>query len=340
MPELHLSLSFRFLILLAAGICFIAVAVVCYRITVPPISPMKRIVFIALRSLGLFSLFLLIGEPLLSLVTHSSEKPLTAVFFDNSQSMALKDKAGQRDEVLKSILHSSVWQQIGKVGRTEYFLFDGNVRHLSNAPAEDSITLQGEATDITKALQSVRQAFVSSNLQAVILITDGNSTVGMNPLYEAEELNVPVFTIGVGDTSEQKDILIRKVLTNEITSVGTKVPVNVMVHSAGFGGERVQVTLRDQATVLDEKSVVLESGTHEYLVPLSFIPDKEGTHKFIVEVSQLSAELTLQNNRMSFFTKVLKSKQRVILLAGSPSQDVAFIRGAFMREKNIVKLPL
>jgi hypothetical protein len=334
MPELQLSFSFRVIFLLLAALCSIGIAMIVYRVTVPPVSSIKRIVLISLRSLGLFFLFLLIGEPLLSLITHTVDQPIIAVFVDNSQSMAIKDKAGRRDETLKSILRSSIWQQIGKDGKVDYSLFDGKVRNLSTI-AEDSLTLNGEATDIAEALKSIKRTSASSNLQAVVLITDGNSTVGMNPLYEAEELGVPVFTIGVGDTSEQKDILIRKVLTNEITYVGTKVPVNVMVHSAGFGGERIQVSLREGATIIDEKSLVLEPGTRDYLVPLSFIPEKEGMQKFEAEISQLPGELALQNNRMSFFTKVLKSKLHVTLIAGSPSQDVACIQNMFTNDKNI-----
>ncbi len=246
--------------------------------TVPPVSSIKRIVLISLRSLVLFLLFLLIGEPLLSLITHSVDQPVIAVFVDNSQSMAIKDKTERRDEKLKSILKSAVWQQIGKDGKVDYSLFDGEVRSLK-AITEDSLTLRGEATDIAKVFKSIKRTYAASNLQAVALITDGNSTVGMNPLYEAEELGIPVFTIGVGDTSEQKDILIRKVLANEITYVGTKVPVNAMVRSTGFSGERIQVSLREDSRLIDEKTLVLESGTRDYLVSLSFVPEKEGTRE-------------------------------------------------------------
>jgi hypothetical protein len=334
MPELHFSLSFRVVFLLLAGMCSVMMAIVVYHVTVPPVSSAKRIILISLRCLGLFFLFLLIGEPLLSLITHSVDQPVVAVLVDNSQSMAIKDKAGRRDETLKSILRSSVWQQIGKDGKVDYSLFDGKVRN-SSAIVEDSLTLNGEATDITGALKSIKRTSASSNLQAVVFITDGNSTIGMNPLYEAEELGVPVFTIGVGDTSEQKDILIRKVLTNEITYVGTKVPVNTIVHSAGFAGERIQVSLCQGTTIIDEKLLVLEPGARDYLVPLSFIPEKEGTQKFEATISQLPGELARQNNRMSFFTKVLKSKLHVTLIAGSPSQDVACIQNMLTNDKNI-----
>jgi len=334
MPELHFSLSFRFVFLLLAGMCSVAMAMAVYHVTVPPISSAKRFVLISFRSLGLFFLFFLMGEPLLSLITYSVDQPVVEVMVDNSQSMAIKDKVIQRDEMLKSILRSSVWQQIGKDAKVDYSLFDEKVRHLS-AIVEDSLTLNGEATDIAEALKSIKRTSASSNLQAAILITDGNATVGINPLVEAEELGVPVFTIGVGDTDEQKDILIRKVLTNEIAYIGAKVPVNVIVHSTGFGGECGQVSLLDGATILDKKTLVLEPGTRDYIIPLSFIPEKEGTQKFEAEISRLPGELTLQNNRMSFFTKVLKSKLHVTLIAGSPSQDAACIQNMLTNDRNV-----
>ena len=334
MPDIHLSISYRIVFVIFVSLCSVAAAMFAYRITVPPISSAKRYVLIFLRSLGLFLIFFLIGEPLLSLITHSVDQPVATVLVDNSQSMAIHDRTGKRDEQLKSILSSNIWRDIGKDGRLAYSLFDAKIKNIA-AINNDSLTLKGEATDIAATLKLLKQTSASSNLQAVVLVTDGNSTVGMNPLYEAEELGVPIFTIGVGDTSEQKDILIRKVLTNDITYAGTKVPVNVSVHSTGFGGERVQVSLHDGAVTLDEKSLMLEHGTQDYLVPLSFVTDKEGTRKFTAEISQLPGELALQNNRISFFTKVLKSKMRVAFIAGAPGEDAAFIRSALTNDKNI-----
>jgi hypothetical protein len=334
MPELHFSLSFRFLLLLAAGLCSFAGAWFVYRTTIPPVSSTKRSILIILRGCGLLFVFLVLGEPLLSLITHTIDPPATIVLVDNSLSMKIKDRTGQRDETLKSILHSPIWHQIGAEGKLDYALFDGKVRTVHNL-TEDSLTLHGEMTDIAHALHSIKQTSASSNLQAVVLITDGNSTTGMNPIYDAEDLDVPVFTIGIGDTSDQKDFLIRKVLTNEITYIGTKVPVNVIMHSSGFSGERVVVSLRSGTTVLDEKSLILESGSRDYLIPLTLVPENEGIQKFTVETSHLPGELVEQNNRMSFFIKVLKSKMHLILIAGSPNQDVACIRNVLTNDKNI-----
>jgi hypothetical protein len=195
--------------------------------------------------------------------------------------------------------------------------------------------LDGDITDIASAMKSVKDKESPQNVQAVLLVSDGNSTVDSNPLYEAEELGIPLFVVGVGDTSELKDVLIRKTLTNDFTYVGNTVPVTVTIRSSGFEGQRVELLLRDGSTVLDRKMVTLEKGVRDYEIPLSFVPAKEGLQKFTVELSPLPDELTEKNNRSSFFTKVLKSKMRVALIAGGPGEDVAFIRRALEGDKNI-----
>jgi hypothetical protein len=320
MPDLHFSISFRVILLLLVAVCSVLIAIFVYRYTVPPISQKIKSVLISLRSVGMFLLFLLLGEPLLLLITHSVDQPIAAVLVDDSKSMAIHDKSGHRSELLKSVLKSDIWRKIDKHGKVLFLRFDSKVRDITGTIA-DSLTQRGDATDIAEAFKSIKQKFTTANLQSVVLVSDGNPTVGMNPLYEAEDLGVPVFTVGVGDTSEQKDLLIRKVISNEIVYAGTKVPINVTLHSAGFGRERVRVSLHDGAVALDEKYVMLEQGARNYIVPFSFIPDKEGLQKYNVEVPALSGELTAQNNRMSFFVKVLKSKMKVALVAGAPSQD-------------------
>ena len=334
MPDFHLSLSYHFVLFGAAVLAAFVLAWFVYRITVPPVSGTLRWLLTALRTLALVLLFLFIGEPLLSLLSNSTHPPVTLLLLDNSRSMTMKDKSGERDVILRNLLSSGGLGDLSSIGDTRYALFSSKTQILESFSA-DSLTLTGEGTDIATALQEAKKLSVSANIQAVVLVTDGNITAGNSPTYEAEELGLPVFTIGIGDTSEQRDLLIRKVLTNSISYVGNTVPVQVTVKSSGFGGERVEVILRDAETVLDRKIITLQSGTREYLVPLSMTLQSEGTHKLTVDVSRLNDELTYENNRHSFFTKILKSKMRVVLLAGGPSPDVAFVRRALEIDPNV-----
>ncbi len=334
MPDLHLSLSFHTAILLGAAVLAVLFAWFIYRTTVPPVSRPLRLVLGTARGCALFLVVLLIAEPMLSFLNKTVNQPTTVVLIDNSRSMSIKDRTGERSALLTSALQSEQVRGLSSVGSLRYATFGTQTRFLESL-SPDSLTFTGDGTDIAAALKRVKEASSTANIQAIILMTDGNVTVGSSPTYEAEEMGIPVFTVGIGDTSEQRDVLVRKVIANAITYAGNKVPVNVTLKSVGYNGERAEVTVRDEAGVLDRRVVTLASGTREYIVPLSMVPQKEGRQKFTVEVSRLNDELTYANNRSSFFTNVLKSKMRVLLLAGAPSADVSFVRRALEADQNI-----
>ncbi len=334
MPDFHFAFTLQAALLFVALPAAVAVAAWSYRYIIPPISASLKAVLVVLRSLALTLLFLLLGEPLLTLVTHSVEEPSVAVLIDNSKSMAIKDRRGDRKETLRRVLQSTAFSRLGSVGSRTNILFNRLSRTLVSF-SPDSLTLNGDGTDIGAALKQLREDAATGNIQAVVVLSDGEYTVGTNPVYEADALGLPVFTIGIGDSTEQKDVQVRRVLANDITYVGNKVPVNATLKSTGFDGERVEVTLGQSGTVLDRAVITLGSGTREYPVSLSFTPAKEGMQKFTVAVSKLAGELTDENNSLNFYTRVLKSKMKVLLVAGAPGQDVAFIRRALEGDKNV-----
>lgn len=334
MPDFHLTLSYHVIIVLLAAGAAGGLAVLAYRYTIPPVSLFLRTCFMLIRGTGLFLLFFMICEPLLSLVYHRSEKPVLAALIDQSRSMTITDKTGDRAANMFRALESPGLNKVGESGELLFGLFDTKL-HLLQSFARDSVAFKGDGTDIGGALNKLRTLTTARNLQGVLLISDGNATSGSSPLFEAEEMGLPVFTIGIGDTSESRDVLVQKILANSITYVGNKVPVNATLKSSGAVNERVEVSLLDGGKTLDHKTILLEPGTREYDVPLSFVPDADGMKKISVDVSHLPGETSYQNNQSSFYVKVLKSKMRVLLIAGSPSADVAAARRALQDDNNI-----
>jgi hypothetical protein len=334
MPDFHIATSVNTVVLVLVAIGATAFAYVTYRITLPPVSRLLRMILTGLRAASLFVLFLFLGEPLLSLVFHHSEKPILAVLVDQSRSMTIQDRTGDRKRRLFEALDSRALKSVSSNGELLFGVFDTRPRFLQSM-SKDSVSFAGEGTDIGGALKQVKKLAAERNIQAVLLLTDGTVTAGSGPAYEAEELGVPVFAVGIGDSSEPHDVLVRNVVANTITYVGTKVPVNATIKSSGASNERVEVTLMEGGKTLDRKTISLEPGTREYDVPLSFVPDHEGTQKLSVDVSHLNGEISYQNNRSSMFVKVLKSKMQILLVAGSPSPDVSVIRQALQNDKNV-----
>ncbi|MBI5473300.1 MAG: hypothetical protein HY961_13230 [Ignavibacteriae bacterium] len=334
MPQLNLTFTTSALVVVLFVLIATAISIYFYRHTIPPISRRRKIVLVALRALALALLLMLLFEPLLRLISSSTQDPALAVLIDNSKSMKIVDKTGDRFARLKSVLSGGTMKSVDAIGDQQFFAFGANTKQLEVSQL-DSLAADADATDITSSLRAVADEKTRSNINAALLITDGSYNLGQNPLYEAEQLGIPVFTIGIGDSTEQKDVLISKIVTNDLVYNETEVPVDVTIKSSGYKGEKVEVTLSEGTKELARTTLLLEEGTREYGVRLSYTPEGEGVKKYSVRVSQLPGELTAANNQRSFLAKILKSKLRVTIVAGAPSPDLSIIKQTLKEDRNL-----
>ncbi len=332
MPDITLSFTVSAFVVLLLVLIAAAISIFFYRTTVPPIPRSKKIILIVLRSIALALLLVFLFEPLLRFISTSTQNPVLAVLVDNSKSMSIKDRTGDRAEILKRFLAEKGFKN--SADEIRLYAFGAKPKQIE-AGAIDSLHIDEGATDITAALRKVAEEKDRSNIGAALLISDGSYNLGQNPLYEAEEIGIPLFTVGIGDSTEQKDILITKVLTNELVYNQTEVPVDVTIKSSGFKGEKVEVILSEGSKELGRSQLTLEEGTREYSVRLSYTPDGEGIKKYSVRVSRLPGELTTANNQRTFLARILKSKLRILIIAGSPSPDVSVLKQTLREDKNL-----
>ena len=64
----------------------------------------------------------------------------------------------------------------------------------------------------------------------------------------------------------------------------------------------------------------------------TYIPKTAGEKKLTVAISKLKGEFTSANNRNVFYINVLSNKVRVLVIAGSPSPDLTFIKNALRKD--------
>lgn len=334
MPSIEISSSAPavvvLLLILAAGI----LSFFSYRTTLPAVSRLTRWVLSILRGLALALLLVLLCAPLLRLVHITRHPPVIAVLADRSASMSITDRHGSRATTMMSLLGKEVPASIPGGAVVRYWTFGIGFSQPRETPP-DSIACTDELTDLAGVIREVARAREASNLQAAVLLTDGVYTVGDNPYHEAELPGIPLFTVGIGDTAEQKDILISRVAVNDLVFAGTSVPVDVTLKSNGFAGERADVTLTEGSRVLSRAQVTLPPGTSESPVQLAYTPETEGSHRYTVGVTPRKDELTSANNTRTFTVRVLKSKLKILLLAGSPGPDLTVIRQTLAEDPNL-----
>lgn len=330
MPRVSLDLDIPTLLALLAAMVVAAVAILAYRRTLPAVSPATRLLLTVLRALTLAAIAFLLFQPVLRLANASRRLPSLAVVLDGTESMQLADGSRQRSDVLQSLLRSPEYAALRDRADVRLFTFGSTVSRLSSP---DSLTFLRPVTDLATALDGLRRDHLRSPIDAALLLTDGAYNRGNNPVHSAGDLPFPLFTVGIGDTAERRDVLIARVAANSVVYDGTQSPVDVIVRSSGTRNETVEASLRGDGKVLSTARIRLAPGTRDYTVNLAYIPSGEGMKKYTVAVSPLPGETTQKNNVQPFFVRVLRSKVNVVIVGGGPSPDITTVRQALAEDE-------
>ena len=323
MPSVEITLDGSTVALLLAACVAVAAAILFYRFTVPAVPSRTRLLLSALRSTALGLIAFLIFAPALRLVTTREQPPLLGLLVDGTESMTLHDGGMPRFRIIDSLLRSAAAGELAASSRVQTFSIASGLQPVSGV---DSLTYTAPVTDLAGAIDALAQRHRRSPFNALLLISDGAYNRGEHPVHAAERLGVPIVAVGVGDTTERRDVLVARVAANSIVYEGIESPVDVTVRSSGVDGERVDVRLQSEGRILASSPLVLARGTREYATRLSYIPEGTGMRKYTVSVTGLNGELTAENNRRTFFARVLKSKLRIVALAGGPSADLTAMR--------------
>jgi len=330
---MNLSFHASLVVVLLSVVAAVALSVYMYRHTVPVVSRSQRYALISLRSLAFTLALLAVFEPLLTLSSSREERPAVALLIDNSLSMTHRDNAGSRDSIVRSLLWGNAFNALQSQTALQLYKFSYAAAPLHR----DSLRMEGSSTNISSALQTVIKE-TPAVLQSIILVSDGNYNAGSNPLYVAEQSRIPIYTVGVGDSSEQRDISLSRILANSIGYVDASLPIDATIKSTGVASSRVTVSLMEDGKKIDEKIVTLpssEDGVSETPVQFSYTPKSDGVKKLTLRVSALEGEINTKNNSRSTLIKILKSKINIVVVAGSPSPDVATVMQSLNSDKNI-----
>jgi uncharacterized membrane protein len=315
----------------ALGIAFWA-----YRRTNPALPRGIKTLLFALRAVALFLLVFVLLEPILSLIWRRVEQPVVALLVDTSASMSISEDSQDRMAQARAFLESPVLSEIASKNRIETYRFADETRPWEG----DSLAASGLATDIARALETVRAGLGEQNLSAVVILTDGANNLGRNPAHLAGMGGPPIYPVGIGSADPRRDISVKEVQVNEVVYVDSRVPLEVTIQSQGLKGLRVPVTLSDRRGALDSRQVTLEGEGLEQKVRLEFVPREIGVQRLSLSIPLQEGELAAGNNRRDLSLEVLQSKIRVLLVWGSPSWDFAFLRRSLERDPNVQLTPL
>ena len=281
----------------------------------------------ALRFLSAFFVSLLLFAPLLRLVSRTVEKPIIVLLHDNSASVKTpRDSAflrGQWPGILENLEND-----LSEKYEFRKYTFD----KVLNDSFE--LNFEGKETDISQALRELNTRFVNRNVGAIVLASDGIFNKGTSPVYVPNDLRAPIYSIALGDTAIQRDVLIKQVNHNQLAYLNNTFPVEVSVDARKLGGKNSVLEIYKEGTLVESRPLNIASNSYFVTESFRFTADKPGIIKMRALVKPIEGEYTTVNNQRDFFIEVLDARQKILILADAPHPDLAAIRFALQANDN------
>lgn len=279
---------------------------------------LNRVLF-GLRAVLATALLVLLLGPVLRQLTNSREQPTLVFLMDNSRS--IKETADT------SQLLSAIDRAAATIGRSdwrvEFSTLDGDKR--------EEVTFTQGSSDLASALKQITSRFEGRNLGGIILVSDGIYNNGMSPLYQP--MRVPVYTVGVGDTIQRADLVLKNVGYNRVVYQGNKFPLRAEVGVNALPNVEVTVSIRQQGVVVQQQT---RNSGNRALLEFDFQLEaaKPGMQRLDIQVSRHDREINGDNNRGSAFVEVVEGKKKIVVLAASPHPDIKALRSVVEKNPN------
>ena len=291
------------------------------------IRTIYRYTLVTLRSAVFFILLLLLVNPFLKTENTYYEKPNILVLLDNSASTSVEKSQYQGVQTYNEVLAQLNFADSSEVS---YDFFAVGNETATSSP--NALTFDSDQTNLSQAMQVLKGN--QSDATAAVLLSDGVYTKGQNPVFETENLNIPLFTIGLSDTTFQKDVLVSSVTSNSTGYINSTQPVNATISSKGFQGQSIQVQLRKEDQIISQQTITPDISNSSIEVSFNLPLEEEGLQQYNIQVPKLADEWTGANNIQRFSVDVKDAKQQILSLAFEVHPDVRVVRSLLLSDQN------
>lgn len=313
------------LLCLLAGVAY--AAVLYYRNPIPDSTPRMVWVLAVLRFLAISTIAFLLLSPMLRTFSRHTEKPIVILASDQSQSIiAGKDSAYYRGTFVKEL--DKLATDLG--GKYDVKLY-GYGDKLSN---NFDNKFNGKQTDMAELFSEIGNRYANRNVAALVLAGDGIFNTGLDPLYAAENVSYPVYTIALGDTNVQRDIVLAHLQYNSVAYLGDDFPLEIVVNAFKSNGLNTVLTIMNGKEKLFTKDIRFTSGNFTQTIPVKLNASRSGSQHYRISLTPVPNEISRVNNSADIFIDVLDGRQKVLILASAPHPDISALRQAISSNRN------
>ncbi len=302
-------------------------ALLYYKNTSDEFSPWQKRLLATFRFVVITMLCILLLAPLLKLQTTNKQEPVILLFQDNTQSLVTSRDASPLTHDYRQQLSGFV-EELKSNFTVNSYLFGQEVRPMDTLNFEDKIT------DMSQIFQSLDILYSNRNVGAVIIAGDGIYNRGQNPVYKTANLMYPVYTLALGDTIPQRDVIINRIQHNRITYLNNIFPLEVTLEARQASGRSSRLKVFHQDDIVFEQDITFSSDNFFQTFTIELEALEVGIKRYRIEIEPVAGEISLENNIREFFIEVIDSRQKVLILSSSPHPDVGALKFAIEDNEN------
>lgn len=184
-------------------------------------------------------------------------------------------------------------------------------------------------TDLSGALEQVKNQLIDREAAAIVLISDGIYTSGADPAFLSLPPGIPVYSVGTGDSTTPVNALVKRVYANKSVNLGDRFEILADLHFFKLNGSRARVSLLQDGKLLSTQELKVEKSAHP--VRFEVLATPKGRHRFSVQIHPMAEESNGNDNLSHIDIDVVEKASRILLLAAAPHPDIAALEAALSR---------
>lgn len=283
-----------------------------------------------LRFISLFSIFLLLINPIISRkITEIKKTPLPLVV-DNSKSISELKATKEASELYQKISDN---KEIAEKYDVQLFSFDDEFQSL------EKLDFKGNQSHIDGVAKNLKQLYRNTNYP-VVLFTDGNQTMGNDYVFSFQE-NTSVFPVVLGDTTTVLDLKINQINVNKYAFLKNKFPVEVFLQYNGNETITSSFLIQSGNQTVHKQTVTFSKDKKAQSITVLLNADKVGIAKYNAVISSNIKEKNTSNNAKNFAVEVIDQRSEIALISAINHPDLGALKRSIefnqQRKVTIVK---
>ncbi|MBT4915643.1 MAG: VWA domain-containing protein [Formosa sp.] len=276
-----------------------------------------------LRFVTIFLLLLLLVNPKFDKDLVKNIKPTLVLAVDNSQSIKYLNKDSLSKFSVQTLLGSS---ELSEKFEIIAYTFG---EHLNQSSV---VNFDEEKTNINKALQDI-QAIFESQISPIVLISDGNQTIGTNYVNKSKKINKAVFPLVLGDTMNMSDLKIQKINNNKYTYLNNKFPVEIICSYVGNKTVSSNLIISSENNIIHKEQINFSSDNNSKIITPLIKSSKVGRQSYKVYLKPIQNEKNKINNFKKFSIETIDQFSKVAIISTMSHPDIGALKTSIETNK-------